>query len=94
MAKLRWIKNAEAFNAGTLTDASALGIRAVDDQTLVVELENPTPFWLDLVMTAHYAPVPREAIEAYRPWFRASLGSLRISALPEEAWPASRGRPR
>ena len=34
---------------------------------------------------------PREAIEAYRPWFAASLGSLRIRALPEEAWPARRG---
>ncbi len=36
---------------------------------------------------------PREAIDAYRPWFRSSLGSLRISALPEEAWPARRREP-
>jgi hypothetical protein len=36
---------------------------------------------------------PRESIEAYRPWFSAALASLRITELPEEAWPRRRSRP-
>jgi oligopeptide transport system substrate-binding protein len=67
-----FIKNAKAFNEGKLTDASQLGMRAVDDHTLVVELEEPTPFWLEYVQSAHYMPVPREAVEQWgKDWTRA-----------------------
>ena len=38
------------------------------------------------------ADCPRDAIQAYRPWFRAALASLEITELPEEAWPERRRR--
>jgi oligopeptide transport system substrate-binding protein len=56
------LKNAEAYNQGKLADTE-VGVRALDDLTLEVTLENPLPYFLDL--TAYYtlAPVPRHVIE-------------------------------
>ena len=42
---LYYIRNAERFHQGEITDFSQVGITAPDDLTLVVELENPTPFF-------------------------------------------------
>jgi hypothetical protein len=33
------------------------------------------------------ADAPRELFDAYRPWFAATLASLEIAELPEDAWP-------
>jgi hypothetical protein len=40
-----------------------------------------------LVVTAD---CPRGEIDAYRPWFDAVLATLRVSNLPEDAWPGNR----
>ena len=50
------IKNARAFNKGELRDFSKVGVRAADHKTLIVELENPTPYFLSLL--AHYSTFP------------------------------------
>jgi oligopeptide transport system substrate-binding protein len=42
------IKNAQAFAEGKITDFAHVGVRAADDRTLVVELENPTPYFIQL----------------------------------------------
>lgn len=56
------LKNAEAFNTGKAPE-SAVGVRALDDYTLEVRLENPLPYFLS-VMTFYTAmPVPRHVIE-------------------------------
>lgn len=47
------IKNARAFNSGELTDFGQVGVKALDTQTLQVELENPTPYFLSLL--THYS---------------------------------------
>lgn len=47
------IKNAQAFNHGELQDFSQVGVKAINSKTLVVELENPTPYFLSLL--AHYS---------------------------------------
>lgn len=62
---MHYVKNARAYNLGESTDASTLGFRATDDHTLVVELENPTPFFLDLLCYPTYYPVPKWTIEAH-----------------------------
>ncbi|MDP1834809.1 MAG: peptide ABC transporter substrate-binding protein [Chlamydiales bacterium] len=49
------IKNARAIKAGSLPPEQ-LGAKAIDSKTLVVELEEPTPYFLDL--TAFYALFP------------------------------------
>ncbi|MBI5440725.1 MAG: peptide ABC transporter substrate-binding protein [Deltaproteobacteria bacterium] len=59
------VKNAEAVNAGKLP-SSALGVRAVDDGTLAVELERPTGYFLGLTAFATYLPL-REDFYRARP---------------------------
>lgn len=46
-----------------VTDASVVGVRALDDATLEVRLESPLPYFLDLVAYHVTAPVPRHVIE-------------------------------
>ncbi|MBI2343287.1 MAG: peptide ABC transporter substrate-binding protein [Deltaproteobacteria bacterium] len=62
---LHYIKHARDYNTGRLTDASRLGFRAVDDFTLEVTLETPTPFMLAFMCYPTFFPVPRWAIEAH-----------------------------
>lgn len=59
------LKNARAFNEGTITDFAEVGVCAVDLWTLDVFLDNPTPYFLS--MQNHYAwfPVHRKTIEAH-----------------------------
>ncbi len=63
------IKNSEAFFKGEVTDFAQVGIKALDDHTLQVELNNPTPYFLQLM--DHYStyPVHRATIEKFgEPW--------------------------
>ncbi len=71
------IKNAERFNKGTVKDFSAVGVEAVDDRTLRLRLEHPTPYLPALATHATWLPVPRTTIEKYgklddraNPWIR------------------------
>ncbi len=45
------------------TDASVVGVHAVSDDTLVVELETPVPYFLYLLSYYTAMPVPRHVIE-------------------------------
>ncbi len=47
------LKNAKAFNEGKITDPTQLGVRAIDDHTLELTLECPTPYLLHS-MASHY----------------------------------------
>ena len=57
------IKNSAAFNAGEITDPSQIGVRAIDDKTLEITLENPTPYFLDALMHYTAYPVPKHLID-------------------------------
>jgi len=49
-----------------------VGVQAADDRTLVVTLENPTPYFLDLAAFFTYFPVHRATVEKYgKDWTRA-----------------------
>ncbi len=63
--QLFYVKNAKAFADGKLTDFAQVGVRALDDRTLEVTLENPTPFFLSLCATPPLEPVPLRAIERH-----------------------------
>ncbi|EOD00476.1 peptide ABC transporter substrate-binding protein [Caldisalinibacter kiritimatiensis] len=63
--QLYHIKNAKAYNTGEITDPSEVGITAVDDKTLKVELERPAPFFLSLTSFITYLPVQEAAIEKF-----------------------------
>ncbi len=58
------IKNAEAFNTGKLTDFSQVGIQAPDSRTLVVTLENPVPYFQDLVAFMAFCPIHLPSLQA------------------------------
>lgn len=66
------VKNAEKITSGEEKDLNALGIKALDDRTLEVELENATPYFLGLL--THYTtyPVPQHVVEKHgKEWTRA-----------------------
>ena len=63
--QLFYIRNAEAFYNGQLSDPSKLGFRALDQRRFQVELNSPLAFFLDLCCYPTLAVVPREAIEKY-----------------------------
>ncbi|MCX7882993.1 MAG: peptide ABC transporter substrate-binding protein [Brevinematales bacterium] len=56
------IKNGEAYNAGK-AKATDVGIKVIDDRTLQVTLENPTPYFLQLTAFPTYMPVPLHVIQ-------------------------------
>jgi len=58
---LYYIKNAEKYNQGEL-DENQVGIEARDDRTLIVTLERPTPYFLNVVVLQPYYPVNRTII--------------------------------
>ncbi|HPH02528.1 MAG TPA: peptide ABC transporter substrate-binding protein [Spirochaetota bacterium] len=59
------VENAEAFSMGTMTNATRVGIRCPDSQTLVVTLVRPAPYFP--FMTAFYVtmPVHRKSVERH-----------------------------
>jgi len=59
---LFYIKNGEEFAIGKIKDPSLLGLRALDAQTVQVNLNNPTPFFLDICAYPTLCIVPRHAI--------------------------------
>lgn len=59
--QLYYIKNGEAFNAGEAS-ASDLGLRIIDDKTLEVTLERPTPFFVSLTGFVTYAVVSEDFV--------------------------------
>ena len=50
------IKQAKSAKEGKV-DLDAIGVRATDRRTLVVELESPTPYFLDLLASPPFFPV-------------------------------------
>jgi oligopeptide transport system substrate-binding protein len=59
--------NAEAYNKGELKDFSKVGVKAIDDRTLQIQLNSPTPYFLSLVNHYSWFPVPVSVIERYGP---------------------------
>lgn len=59
------IKNAKDYNTGALKDPKLLGIKVVDEHTLEVHLEHPTPYFPEMVTQSTYMPIPRWAVEKF-----------------------------
>ena len=57
------IKGAKLYSQGVLIDPGDLGVKAVDDLTLEVELEEPTSYFLHLMAYVITFPVPRHVVE-------------------------------
>jgi oligopeptide transport system substrate-binding protein len=59
------IRNGQAYNSGEITDPELVGLSAPDDLTLIIELEEPTPFFLSYLGNSNYLPVRVDLIEQY-----------------------------
>lgn len=55
------IKGAQEAKSGKISP-DEIGVRAIDDKTLEVELKNPVPYFLDLVSSHIYMAVPRHQV--------------------------------
>ncbi|MGG3687853.1 peptide ABC transporter substrate-binding protein [Caldifermentibacillus hisashii] len=69
------IKNATAVNKGEVP-VEQLGVRAEDDYTLVVELENPTPYFESLTTFGTYLPLNQKFVEAQGDKYATSTETL------------------
>lgn len=58
-------KNGKAYYEGKITDIGNVGFKAVDDYTLVVELENPSPYFLALLAHPALFALPQKTIEKF-----------------------------
>lgn len=76
------IKNAEEAKMG-LCSIDDIGVEAIDEQTLLVRLERPTPYFLQLTAYPTYFPVPYNGDEVPHPNQQSDLltnGPFRLSS--------------
>lgn len=59
------IKNAEAYNVGSITDPNQVGVQVVNDITLQIELEQPAAQILSILGMWIARPLPQWTIEAH-----------------------------
>lgn len=59
------VKGAEDFSGGKATDFSKVGVKAVDEATLLVTLCRPTPYFLDLCAFPTLFPVRTDLIRKF-----------------------------
>ena len=57
------VKGAQPFHRGEASDPDRVGVRALDNSTLEVELEGPTGYFLYLLANPVTLPVPRHVVE-------------------------------
>lgn len=62
------IKNAKKVKRNLLP-IDALGIKALDDKTLQVELEQPTPYFFDLISFCVFSPINQKIAKKNPNWF-------------------------
>ncbi len=61
------IRNARAYHERRLADPGLVGVRAADDWILIIELENPSSYFLHLLAQPVAMPVPRHVVQAVGP---------------------------
>lgn len=62
------LKQGAAFHRKEMTDPGQVGAVALDDHTLEVHLERPTPYFLAMQIHMAWYPVPKHVVEKYGPW--------------------------
>lgn len=79
------IENAAAVIDGTL-DPAELGVTAVDEHTLEIRLDAPTPYFLGLLTHSTTYPVHRASVESLGPRFARAGNLVGNGAYRLEAW--------
>jgi ABC-type oligopeptide transport system substrate-binding subunit/DNA-binding SARP family transcriptional activator len=57
------IQGARAYHQGEVADSDQVGVRAIDDSTLVAELEGPTSYFPYLLAFSPMFPIPRHVVQ-------------------------------
>jgi ABC-type oligopeptide transport system substrate-binding subunit/class 3 adenylate cyclase len=80
------IKGAKAFHMGETSNPDSVGVRALDELTLSIELEGPTGYFLSLM--GHYAtyPVPRHILETHGEYWTEMDNIVTNGAFVLETW--------
>ena len=78
------IKNAKLISKGKIKDISKLGVKAIDEVTLQIELEHPTPFLPGLLAHHMAYPLHKKSVEQggsqwTRPGMLVSNGAYQLS---------------
>jgi oligopeptide transport system substrate-binding protein len=76
---LFFVAGAREYQAGRTSDFSGVGVRAPDPQTVVFELERPTPFFPSSLCL--FFPVPRHVVERFAPMDERRSGWTRAGNL-------------
>ena len=81
-----YLKNGAALLAGSLQDATQLGVRAVDSHTLEVTLAAPCSFLSTLLLRPIFMPLRRDAVEKDKNWDRNTSTYLTNGPLQLKSW--------
>jgi ABC-type oligopeptide transport system substrate-binding subunit len=79
------IQGARAFRRGQVSDPDSVGVKTLDEVTLVVDLEGPTGYFLHLLANTIAFPVPRHVVELHgeawsEPEHVVTCGPFRLEA--------------
>ncbi|MBE5396805.1 peptide ABC transporter substrate-binding protein [Brevibacillus borstelensis] len=77
------IVNAKAFNLGKAKKED-VGIKVIDDKTIEVQLENPTPYFLTLA--TFYYPVNQKVVEGNEKWANEAATIVTNGPFKIETW--------
>ncbi|WP_312117226.1 peptide ABC transporter substrate-binding protein [Brevibacillus reuszeri] len=80
-----YIKNAEKANKGQ-SSLDEIGVKAIDDRTLQVTLENPTPFFIELTAHTVYLPVHKKTVESDQSWAAEAKTLIGNGPFKIEGW--------
>ncbi|HEU4965716.1 MAG TPA: peptide ABC transporter substrate-binding protein [Bacilli bacterium] len=72
---MTWIKGGAAYNNGE-ADADAVQVKATDDRTLVVTLENPVPFFVQQMAFPLFFPQKKDFVEKYGDKYAAEAENM------------------
>ncbi len=80
------IKGARAFRQGEVSDPDSVGVKALDEVTLVVDLEGPTGYFLHLLANTLAFPVPRHVVELHGEAWAEPENIVTCGPFRLEAW--------
>jgi len=80
------IKGARAFRQGQVSDPDSVGVKALDDVTLAVDLEGPTGYFLHLLANTITFPVPRHVVELHGEAWAEPENIVTCGPFRLEAW--------
>lgn len=79
------IKNARKVKLGEVP-LSDLGVQVLDSQTLMVELEQPTPYFLELLTMPPFFPVPETLVMNYPNWAQEASTMVSNGPFQMDLW--------